>query len=60
METTLDEIAEGKKNKVSSLHQFYYKFSELLSYAKDNMEKLQPVKTGQICPQCGSELVIKK
>ena len=60
METTLDEIAEGKKNKVSSLHQFYDKFSELLSYAKDNMEKLQPVKTGQICPQCGSELVIKK
>ncbi|MGN1399462.1 MAG: type I DNA topoisomerase [Erysipelotrichaceae bacterium] len=60
METTLDEIAEGKQEKVASLHQFYDKFVDLLAFAKENMEKLQPVKTGQFCPQCGNELVIKK
>ena len=60
MEKQLDEIAEGELDKVKSLHEFYDQFIKLLDNAKENMEKIQPVKTGRICPQCGNELVIRK
>ncbi|MBR0137346.1 MAG: type I DNA topoisomerase [Erysipelotrichaceae bacterium] len=60
MEKDLDEIAEGKARQLDVLTEFYDSFVPLLDNAKANMEKLQPEKTGEICPECGSELVIRK
>lgn len=60
MEENLDQIATGHKNNVSELREFYDKFEPLLEKAYDNMEKIEPKKTGEICPNCGSELVVRK
>lgn len=60
MEENLDQIATGHKNNVSELREFYDKFEPLLEKAYDNMEKIEPKKTGEICTNCGSELVVRK
>jgi DNA topoisomerase-1 len=60
MESQLDEIAEGKMDKLTSLNEFYNPFMELIDNAKENMEKIEPVKTGELCPECGGDLVIRK
>jgi DNA topoisomerase-1 len=60
MEEQLDQIAEGKLNQLEALSSFYSTFDELMKHANENMEKIQPIKTGRECPQCGHELVIRK
>ncbi len=60
METELDEIAEGKLDRLVALQKFYDEFMPLVDNAYQNMEKLAPEKTGETCPQCGGELVIRK
>ena len=59
METELDEIAEGKREEVPTLRSFYDKFTPLLEVAYDKMEKIAPEKVGEICPECGGELVYR-
>lgn len=59
MEKDLDEIAEGNKESVKELREFYNKFVPLLDQAYENMEKMAPQKTGEMCPDCGSELVYR-
>ncbi len=59
METELDEIAEGKVNEVDTLTRFWNQFTPLLENAYSNMEKIQPVKVGETCPECGGELVYR-
>ncbi|WP_273398986.1 type I DNA topoisomerase [Traorella massiliensis] len=59
MEKDLDEIAEGKKESYTELKEFYDKFVPLLDEAYEKMEKLAPQKTGELCPECGSELVYR-
>ena len=59
MENELDEIAEGKENEVKVLTSFWKKFTPLLDEAYEKMEKIQPEKTGEICPECGGDLVYK-
>ena len=59
MEKDLDEIAEGKKESVTELREFYDKFVPLLDEAYEKMEKVTPQKTGELCPECGSELVYR-
>ncbi len=60
MEQDLDEIAEAKKDNIKVLHEFYDKFAPIMDDALKNMEKKQPVSTGESCPNCGSDLVIRK
>ena len=60
MESDLDDIAAAKKEEVKVLHEFYDKFSPIMDNALKNMEKKEPEKTGEICPECGSELVVRK
>lgn len=60
METNLDEIAEGKESELKTLTDFWNTFEPLLNKAYEGMEKIQPEKTGEICPDCGGELVIRQ
>lgn len=60
MEHDLDEIAEDKMDNIKLLHEFYYKFEPLVEKAFKEMEKKAPVATGEICPECGGNLVIRK
>ena len=60
MEEDLDKIAEGNKvwNKV--LENFYGDFEKLVELAFKDMEKKAPEETGEMCPECGEPLVIRK
>lgn len=60
MEKDLDFIAEGKKDNVKEMNEFYSAFEPLLEDAYDKMEKIQPQKTGEVCPNCGNDLVVRK
>ena len=60
METELDEIADGDRNNIQFLETFYNKFTPLVTVAYDKMEKKELEKTGEICPECGSDLVIRQ
>ncbi len=59
METELDEIAEEKKDNIVVLKDFYAAFAPLVEKAFKEMEKKEPEKTGEACPECGSDLVIR-
>ena len=60
MENDLDEVADGKKIWNKILADFYDLFDERVKNAFSNMEKKEPVETGEKCPECGSPLVIRK
>lgn len=60
MEEELDEIAIGKKTWYELLEDFYQKFEPEVKNAFDKMEKKELEKTGEVCPKCGSPLVIRK
>lgn len=60
MESELDEIAEDKINNIKVLHEFYDKFEPLVEKAFQEMEKKEAEKTGETCPECGSDLVIRQ
>ena len=59
METDLDKIAESDADNIKVLREFYNKFEPCVEEAFDKMEKKEAEKTGEICPECGSELVIR-
>lgn len=59
MENELDEIAVGELDNVQALRAFYDQFMPLVDHAYENMEKLEPEKIGEECPECGNELVIR-
>lgn len=60
MEKDLDEIAEAKIDNLNVLSEFYNKFEPLVQVAFKSMEKKAPETTGENCPECGNELVIRK
>ena len=59
MEEKLDSIAEGDAEEVKVLRDFYDRFEPLLENAYNGMEKIQPEKVGETCPECGGELVYR-
>ena len=60
MENDLDEIADAKKDNIKVLHEFYDEFEPLVEKAFKEMEKKAPTATGELCPLCGGDLVIRK
>ena len=63
METTLDEVEEGKEDYVAMLHDFYGDFEKTLEKAKADMQgvkiELEEDKTDIPCDKCGAMMVIK-
>lgn len=59
MEEILDLIAQGMKDEISELKEFYNKFLPLYDKAYNEMEKIAAKKTGDKCPLCGHDLVIR-
>ena len=60
MEDNLDKIAEGNMEWNKLLSIFYQEFEPKVEVAFKNMEKKAPKETGELCPNCGSPLVIKQ
>ena len=60
MENELDLIADDKIDNVKVLKEFYNDFEPLVEKAFTDMQKKAPTPTGEKCPECGSELVIRK
>lgn len=60
MENDLDLVAEAKYDNVKLLKDFYNKFEPLVETAFKTMEKKAPETTGEACPECGHDLVIRK
>ena len=58
MEEELDEIAEGTKEWVPVLREFYDPFEKSLQLAKDTLEKRHEM-SDEMCPLCGKQMVIK-
>ncbi len=59
MENDLDLIAENKQDNIQLLKDFYGKFEPMVEGAFEKMEKKEAEKTGETCPECGSDLVIR-
>ena len=60
MEEDLDKIADGKLAYLNLLQRFYDEFEPKVKEAFTNMEKKPAEETGEMCPNCGNPLVIKK
>lgn len=62
MESRLDEIEVGKKDWVKVLAEFYPSFHELILKAGSSVSKvkMEEKKTGEACPECGAELIVKE
>ncbi|MEE3343193.1 MAG: type I DNA topoisomerase [Bacilli bacterium] len=60
MEEDLDKIADGDLVWYKLLDRFYNDFEPKVEVAFKDMAKKEPEKTGELCPECGSPLVIKQ
>ncbi|MDR2080359.1 MAG: type I DNA topoisomerase [Campylobacteraceae bacterium] len=61
MEDMLDLVAEGKKEWQSVLNEFYTPFNELILKGKKEIQSVKiAIPTGEKCPECGGELVLRK
>jgi len=60
MEDSLDEIANGQKDWVPMIKEFYKPFSKKLEEVKGaERVKIEVEKTNEKCPKCGAPLVIR-
>ncbi len=60
MEDDLDKIADGKEIWYEVLEKFYKDFEPAVKEAFDKLPKKEAEKTGEKCPECGHDLVIRK
>ena len=60
MESDLDKIAEGKQVWYETLDRFYKDFEPSLRKAFEILPKKEVKETGEVCPECGKALVIRK
>ena len=60
MENKLDDIAKGNLLELDELKSFYSDFQPTFEKAVDTMEKIQPKLLDELCPECGSQLCIRK
>lgn len=60
MEQDLDKIAEGNEDHIQFLKDFYAQFEPMVLKAFDEMEKIAPQETGEMCPLCGKPLVVRR
>ena len=60
MENELDDIADNTLDNIKVLRKFFDEFEPLVEKAFTDMEKKAPVSTGEKCPECGNDLVIRK
>ncbi len=60
VEEKLDEVEEGKQLWTKVLHEWYDPFSEDVTRAKTEMEKVAPVETDFDCPTCGAKMLKRR
>ncbi|EDM23371.1 type I DNA topoisomerase [Caminibacter mediatlanticus] len=61
MEEMLDEIARGNKDWQEMLKEFYNPFMKLIEKGYEEIPSQKIAKpTGELCPECGNPLVIRK
>jgi len=58
MEEELDEVEEGRLDKLKVLKDFYEPFKVSLDFAQANVKK-EVITTDEICDKCGKPLVVK-
>jgi DNA topoisomerase-1 len=60
MEEELDEVADGEKNWVDVLREFYAPFEKDLEHASHAIEKIEVnEEIGEPCPTCGKPLIVR-
>ncbi len=61
MEEDLDKVANGEKNWIDVLKNFYNAFEPRLEHAREDMPEMnaEPEKVGRACPKCGHDLIIR-
>ena len=59
MEHALDEISEGSINWADEVEKFYKDYKPVFDKAEASMERMYPIETDELCPECGSKLLIR-
>ncbi|MGH2625584.1 MAG: DNA topoisomerase family protein, partial [Anaerolineales bacterium] len=61
MEEELDEVADGEREWVEVIRDFYAPFAEKMKHALENMPEVraEPVVLDRPCPRCGNPLVVR-
>ncbi len=59
MEDNLDDIANGEMVWYDLVERFYNEFEPLVEKAFSEMKKVEPQATGEKCPECGHDLVVR-
>jgi DNA topoisomerase-1 len=62
MENRLDDVEEGREDKVKVLRDFYGPFDKSIAVAHETMERVKPeqVETDFECPNCGKKMMLRK
>ncbi len=60
MERKLDKVEEGSETFLQAMTEFYEPFQKNFLEAKEKMQKEPDEETGEVCPECGHPLVIKR
>ncbi len=60
MEGQLDDVAQGERDWVSVVNEFYQPFVSELDGAEERIERVNVTEpTGEVCPNCGKPMVVR-